>query len=61
MAFRLGLDALGEEILMQQRRMLCHRRLDIDDVRQLFVLDFDQLDRFGRDRRRKGRHPAATA
>jgi len=36
--------------------MLGHRRLYIDDVRQLFVLDFDQLDRFGRDRRRESRH-----
>ena len=53
---RFGLDALGEKIVMQQRCIRGHCRFYIDDVRQLFVLDFDQLDRFGRDRRRKGRH-----
>ena len=31
--FRLGVNALGEEVVMQQRRSLGHRRLDIDDVR----------------------------
>ena len=54
--FRLGLDTLGEEIVMQQRRIRGHCRFYIDDMRQRFVVDVDQLDRFGRDRRRKGRH-----
>ncbi len=54
--FRLGLDALGEEIVMQQLCIRRHRRLDIDDVRQHLVLDLNQLDRFGCDGRREGGH-----
>ena len=49
---RLGIDALGEEIVVQQRRVGLHRLFDVDDVRQHVVLDLDQLAGLLGDRRR---------
>ena len=40
---RLRVDALGEEIVVQQRRAGLHRLFDVDDVRQHVVFDLDQL------------------
>ena len=49
---RLRLDAGGENVLMQHRRVVRHRRLDVHDVRQHLVLDLDQIERLFGDRRR---------
>ena len=51
MFFRLWLDALGKKVVVQSRRIEFHRRLDIDDVRENFILDLDQLERLRRDDR----------
>ena len=40
---------LAREILAQDRRAVCERRLGVVDRRQLLVVDLDQLDRIGRD------------
>ena len=45
---RLGrrrLDTAGDHVFEQQRRIGRHRFIDIDDVRQNFVIDVDQLGR----------------
>jgi hypothetical protein len=39
---RLGRDAGGEQVRMQERRIGCHRLLDVDHVGQDLVLDLDQ-------------------
>ena len=42
---RLGrrrLDAAGDHVLEQQRRVVRHRLVDVDDVRQHLVVDLDQ-------------------
>jgi hypothetical protein len=49
--FGLGINPLGEKIVVQQRRTIRHRIFDIDDMRQNLVLDLDQFERFGSDRR----------
>ena len=46
--FRLGVDALREEIVMQQRGAVGHRLLNVNDVWQHFVLDLDQFECSGR-------------
>ena len=51
---RLGVDARGEDVVMQQRRVRRHRRLDIHDVRQYLVFDLDQIKRLIGDRRGDG-------
>ncbi len=51
---RLGIDALGEQIVVQQRSVGLHRLFDVDDVRQHMVVDLDQLAGFLGDRRRGG-------
>ncbi len=43
---RLGIDALREQIVVQQRRVRLHRLFDIDNVWQDMVLDLDQLAGF---------------
>ncbi len=48
---RLGLDALGEEVVMQQRRIWFHRLFDVDDVGQHVVVDLDQVAGLLGDRR----------
>jgi hypothetical protein len=56
---RLGrrrLDAAGDHVLEQQRRILRHRVIDVDDMRQDLVIDVDQCDGLGRHRRAYGRH-----
>jgi hypothetical protein len=50
---RRGIDAARDHVLEQQRRIGLHRLVDVDDVRQDFVVDFDQLQRLFRDRRRR--------
>ena len=47
-------DALGDLVLVQQRRVGGHRLLDVDDVRQHLVLDLDQLQRALGDQLRGG-------
>ena len=50
---RLGrrrLDAAGDHVLEQQRRVGFHRVVDIDHVRQHLVVDLDQRGGFIRDR-----------
>ena len=47
---------LGEEIVVQQRRIGRHRRLHVDDVRQHLVLDADQRERLAQDIGRGRRH-----
>ncbi len=42
---RRWLDALREHVVMQDRRVILHRFVDIDDVRQHLVIDLDQIDR----------------
>ena len=42
---RRRLDACGEQVLVQQRRVVRHRLDDVDHVRQRLVLDLDQLER----------------
>ena len=49
---RCGRDAARDHILEQQRRIGLHRLIDVDDVRQHFVIDFDQFQRLGGDGRR---------
>ena len=44
--FRLRLDAHGNQIIMQQRRVRLHGVHHVDNVRQHFVLDLDKLQRF---------------
>ena len=39
----LGVDALGEQIVMQQRRVGLHRLFDVDHMRQHVIGDLDQL------------------
>ena len=46
-----GLDALGEDGLMQDGRTGLHGLDHADDVRQHLVLDLDELERLARDRR----------
>ena len=38
---RLRLDIRGEQIVVQDRRIVRHRRLDVDDVGQHLVLHID--------------------
>jgi hypothetical protein len=54
--FRLRVNALGKEVVVQQRCIRRHRRLDVDHVRQRLILDFDQLYRLGGDNRRQRSH-----
>ena len=49
--------ALGEQVVVQHRRVRRHRRLDVDDVRQHLVVDLDQVERFLGDRRAWWRRP----
>ena len=52
---RLGrrrLDAARNHVLEQQRGVGFHRVFDVDHMRQHFVIDFDQLQRLGGNRRR---------
>ena len=49
---RLGLDTLGEQIVVQQGRVGLHRLFDVDDVRQHVIVDLDQFARLLGDRRR---------
>ena len=53
---RLRRHALGEEVVVQHRRIGGHRVLDVDDVRQDFVGDLDQVERLGGDLRRGRGH-----
>ena len=46
--------ALGDLVLVQQRRVGLHRLLDVDDVGQHLVVDLDQLQRLLGDRLRRG-------
>ena len=39
---RCGLDSDREHVVVQQRRIGLHRRLDVDHVRQHFIVDIDQ-------------------
>ena len=59
---RRRLDAAGDHVLEQQRRVVGHRLVDVDDVRQHLVVDVDELQmaRFA-DRRRSVAATAATA
>ncbi len=41
----LGIDALGKDIIAQQRRVRLHRLHDVHDMGQDLVFDLDQLDR----------------
>ena len=47
---RRRLDAAGDLVLEEQRRVGLHRLVDIDDVRQYLVIDIDQRRRFLGDR-----------
>jgi hypothetical protein len=49
-ARRLGLDPFGAQVVVQDRRAVLHRRLDVDDVRQHLVVDLDERERVARDR-----------
>ena len=49
---RLGIDALGEQVVVQYRRVGLHRLFDVDDVRQYVVVDLDQFTGLLGDRRR---------
>ena len=42
---RRGLDAAGDHVLEEERRVGLHRLIDVDDVRQHLVVDLDQLQR----------------
>ena len=53
---RLRLDTGSEQVVVQHRRIVRHRRLDIDDVRQHLVLHVDQLERLVGDRLRRRGH-----
>ncbi len=53
---RLRLDPGGEDVVMQDRCALRHRRLDIHHIGQHFVLHLDQVERLFGDRRRGCRH-----
>ena len=44
----------GEQVVVQDRRIRRHRRFDIDNERQHFVLHVDQLQRFIGDRLSRG-------
>ena len=46
----------GEQVVVQDRRIVLHRVLDVDDVGQHLVLHVDQLERFVADRLRNGAH-----
>ena len=39
---RRRFDAARDHVLEQQRRVWLHRLVDVDDVRQDFVVDLDQ-------------------
>ena len=41
---RLRIDARGEHVVMEDGRALDHRVLDVDDMRQHFVIDLDGRD-----------------
>ncbi len=49
---RLRLDTRGEDVVMEERRAVGHRRLDVHHIRQHFVLHLDQVERLFGDRRR---------
>jgi hypothetical protein len=51
---RLRLDIRREQIIVQDRRIVCHRRLDVDDIGQHLVLHVDQFERLVADRLRPG-------
>ena len=51
---RLRVDAGGEDVVVQHRRVRRHCRLDIHDVRQYLVFDLDQIERLLGDRRGDG-------
>ena len=53
---RLGLEVRREQVLVQDRRVVRHRRLDVDDVGQHLVFDVDQVERRVADRLRDGRN-----
>ena len=48
----LGLDAGGEDIVVHERRIGRHRRLDIHNVRQDLIRNLDQIERLLGDRGR---------
>ncbi len=52
---RFGIDPRGEDVVVQYRRIVRHRRLDIHDMRQYLVLNLDQVERLFGDRRRDRR------
>ena len=47
---RRGHDAARDHVLKQQWSIGLHRRIDVDDVRQHFIIDFDQPQRLLGDR-----------
>ena len=54
-----GSTSGGEQIVVQYRRVIRHRRIDVDHVRQHFLLHVDQVERRIADclrRRRNGGH-----
>ena len=51
-----GSTVRREQVLVQDRRIVRHRRLDVDDVGQHLVLDVDQVERRVADRLRDGRN-----
>ena len=53
---RRRFDAAGDHVLKQQGRIRLHRLVDVDDVRQHFVVDLDQRQRLVGDRLAGGRH-----
>ncbi len=55
---RLRIDAGGEHVVVQDRRVRCHRRFHVDDVRQHFVLHLDQCQGLIGDFLRRGRDGA---
>src|SRR5271169_6346780 len=60
---RFRVETLGEEIVVQQRRVGLHRLFDVDDVRQHVVVDLDQVAGLLGDRRRSsgdGSHRVAV-
>ena len=50
------LVAIGTQMIMQDRRVGGDRAIDIDDMRQNFVIDLDQVQGLARDGLGSGRH-----
>ena len=53
---RRRIDAAGDHVVEQERRIGLHRLVDVDDVRQHLVVDLDQLQRLLGDGGAGGRH-----